>query len=205
MLESFVIKLRNQRVHWFTDNQNVVRIVLHGSGKPMLQSEALSIFAVCVAECIRFEPEWIPWESNEKADYISQLVDHDDWKLNPIIFNELDARWGPHTVDRFADMHNYQLKRFNSRFWNPGSEAMDTFTCDWGGELNWRCPPPYLVPWLIRHAQETEALGTLVVPRWYSTPYWPLLFKRVKLIFVLYQSFIITYRHNMMDNRVFYH
>ena len=146
LLESFAKKLRNQRVHWFTDNQNVVRIVLHVSGKPALQREALAIFAVCVAECIRLEPEWIPRESNEKADYISRLVDHDDWKLNPIIFKELDTRWGPHTVDRFADMHNYQLQRFNSRFWNPGSEAMDTFTCDWGGELNWWCPPPYLVP-----------------------------------------------------------
>ena len=53
---------------------------------------------------------------------------------------------------------------------------MDTFTCDWGGELNWWCPPPYLVPRLIRHAQVTGALGTLVVPQWYSAPYWPLLF-----------------------------
>ena len=70
----------------------------------MLQCEALTIFVVCVAECIRLEPEWIYRESNEKANYISQLVDHDDWKLNSIIFNELNAGWGPHTVDRFADI-----------------------------------------------------------------------------------------------------
>ena len=57
VLESFAKKLRNQRARWFTDNQNVVRIVLHGSGKPALQREALAIFAVCVAECIRLEPK----------------------------------------------------------------------------------------------------------------------------------------------------
>ena len=71
VLESFAKKLHNQRVHWFTDNQNVVRIVLHESRKPLLQVEALAIFAACVNECIRLEPEWIPREENEKADYLS--------------------------------------------------------------------------------------------------------------------------------------
>jgi len=37
VLMSFESQLQNERVHWFTDNQNVVRIVLHGSKKPILQ------------------------------------------------------------------------------------------------------------------------------------------------------------------------
>jgi len=154
----------------------VVWIVLHGSRKPLLQIKALAIFATCVNECISLEPEWIPRKENEKVDYISWLVDHDDWKLNPLIFRELDARRGPHTVDRFADVHNHQLTRFNLHYWNPGLEAVDAFTCNWGGEINWWCPPPYLVPHLIGHARETRAVGTLVVPQWCSAPYWPLLF-----------------------------
>lgn len=176
VLESFAKQLRNQRVRWFTDNQNVVRIVLHGSRKPVLQIKALAIFATCVSECIRLEPEWNPRKENKKADYISLLVDHDDWKLNPLIFMELDAKWGPHTVDQFADAQNHQLARLNSRYWNPGSEAVDAFTCDWSGEINWWCPPPYLVPRLLGHAWETRAVGTLVVPQWCSALYWPLLF-----------------------------
>ena len=48
VLESFQIKLKNERVCWFTDNQNVVRIVQHGSSKPALQVEALGIFSLCV-------------------------------------------------------------------------------------------------------------------------------------------------------------
>ena len=200
VLESFATKLSSQRVRWFTDNQNVVRILLYGSKKPLLQVEALAIFAVCVNDCIRIEPEWIPREENEKADYISRLVDHDDWKINPVIFEELDRKWGPHTVDRFADMHNCQIDRFNSRYWNPGSEAVDAFTCDWSGENNWWCPPPFLIPRLLRHAQGTQAVGTLVAPQWYSAPYWPLLFpdgshpaEFVKEIMVLptYESLIL--------------
>ena len=61
-------------------------------------------------------------------DYISWLVDHDDWKLDPMIFGELDRKWGPHTVDRFADIHNCQIDRFNSCYWSPGEEAVDAFT-----------------------------------------------------------------------------
>ena len=106
VLESFEQKLQNERVRWFTDNQNVVRIVLHGSKKPALQQEALAIFDTSVKGRIRLEPEWIPREGNQIADYISRIVDHDDWMLNPMVFSELDALWGPHTVDRFADEYN---------------------------------------------------------------------------------------------------
>jgi len=37
VLESFESKLQNERIRWFTNNQNVVRIVLNGSKKPALQ------------------------------------------------------------------------------------------------------------------------------------------------------------------------
>jgi len=57
VLESFVHNLQNKRVRWSTDNQNVVRIVLHGSRKPALQQEALTIFDTSVKGRIRLEPE----------------------------------------------------------------------------------------------------------------------------------------------------
>ena len=92
-------KFAKNRVRWFTDNQNVARIVLYGSRKPVLQKEALAIFTTCVNHHIRLELEWIPREENEFANYLSKLVDYDDWMLNPKVFRELDSRWGPHTID----------------------------------------------------------------------------------------------------------
>lgn len=92
--------MKHERIRWFTDNQNVVRIVQYGSSKPLLQAEALGIFSTCVQHNIRLEPEWIPREKNELADYYSQIVDCDDWMLNPLIFAWLDTIWGPHMVDR---------------------------------------------------------------------------------------------------------
>ena len=78
VLESFKNMLSNERIRWFTDNQNVERIVLHGSKKPELQSEALGIFSMCVQNKIRIEPSWIPREQNEQANYLSGIVDYDD-------------------------------------------------------------------------------------------------------------------------------
>ena len=126
VLQSLTIKLCNQRIRWFTDNQNVVRILSVGSKNPLLQQEVIAIFNNSITNQVRIEPEWIPREANQQADFISRIVDSDDWSLHPDLFAKLDAKWGPHTVDRFASYFNTQLPRFNSRFWNPGSEAVDT-------------------------------------------------------------------------------
>ena len=59
ILESLVPKLQNERVRWFTDNQNVARILAVGSKNPSLQTEVLAIFATAMSNQIRIEAEWI--------------------------------------------------------------------------------------------------------------------------------------------------
>ena len=174
VLDSLVVKLKNCTVRWFTDNQNVARILQVGSKTPLLQKEALHVFSLSVAHNVSIEPEWIPRSENQVADFISHLQDLDDWQLNPSVFYSLQVRWGPCTIDRFASYYNTQLPRFNSRYYNPGSEAVDAFTCDWGSEMNWWCPPIYLIPRILRHAQNCQCRGILVVPHWPSAPFWPL-------------------------------
>ena len=83
--------------------------------------------------------------------------------------------WGPHSIDRFADEHNLQLPRFDSKFWNPKCEATDAFVRSWDYDNNWLCPPFYLIPRVIRHMQLCRAKGSLVVPLWRSAPFWPLI------------------------------
>ena len=175
VLSSIACKLHNTRVRWFTDNQNVVHIIQVGSRKEQLQALALEIFQLAVQHNIHLEPEWIPRELNQQADYLSRIIDYDDWRLNPKVFAVLDSLWGPHTVDRFADSTNTQLQRFNSRYWSPGTEAVDAFTVNWAGENNWLCPPVSLIPRVLRHAQNCNANCTIVMPAWPSAPFWPLL------------------------------
>ena len=84
---------------------------------------------------------------------------------------------GAHTVDRFANCYNTQLPHFNSRFWNPGAEAVDAFTCDWGKDNNWFCPQVYLIPRIIMHGRQYCAVGTLLAPEWPLAPFWLILYR----------------------------
>jgi len=73
---------------------------------------------------IQIDAQCIPRDANVRADLLSRFVDKDDCSLNCEIFAQLDSRWGPHLVDRFASHNNAQLSRFNSRFLSPGGCAV---------------------------------------------------------------------------------
>ena len=92
------------------------------------------MFSLIISNHIHLEPEWIPREFNQRADYLSRIIDYDDWILNPDVFARIQQWWGLHSVDQFASCNNAQLPRFNSRHWSPGTEAIDTFTTHWAGE-----------------------------------------------------------------------
>ncbi|CAC5391543.1 unnamed protein product [Mytilus coruscus] len=135
-LISFKNRLRNKCVKWHTDNNNCVSIVQKGSAKVHLQEIAINIFKLCSELNITLDVVWIPRSKNTKADYISKMIDIEDWGTNKEFFKLVDDMWGPHTVDRFASNLNKQLPIFNSKFWNPGVEAVDAFTQNWKNEVN---------------------------------------------------------------------
>ena len=103
-------KVKNERSQWFSDNQNVVTIIATGSKQPNLQALAINTFSSCLSHHIKFEPEQILRGENEQAD---QIIDYDDWMLDPVVSAKLDNEWGSHSIDRFADVHNRQLEHFN--------------------------------------------------------------------------------------------
>ncbi|CAC5418723.1 unnamed protein product [Mytilus coruscus] len=86
ILLSMVDILKDKRIKWFSDNQNVVSIVAKGSMKPELQDIALCIFENCLTHHISTDAEWVPRTFNEKADYISLIIDYDDWGVGEQLF-----------------------------------------------------------------------------------------------------------------------
>ncbi|CAH3157409.1 unnamed protein product [Pocillopora meandrina] len=86
---------------------------------------AMDIFNLCLVNSIILEAQWIPRSLNERADFLSRFVDKDDWSVNPSVFRVIDAKWGPHTIDRFASHYNAQVPRFNSKFSSPGCSGVD--------------------------------------------------------------------------------
>ena len=119
--------------------------------------------------------KWIPRDSNHQADSLSRLIDFDDYSIDDDVFHTLDCKWGPHTVDRFACSYNAELSRFNSRFYQPGAEAVDAFAQNWEGENNSVYPPVSQISRVITHMRACKAVGTLVTPLWKASYFWLLL------------------------------
>ena len=80
-LQSFAILLEGSHVSWYTDSQAAAKVVEVGSMKFDLHSIARSIFNICIQSGIHLEVQWIPLSLNQQADYISRLIDIDDWHI----------------------------------------------------------------------------------------------------------------------------
>jgi len=85
-LQSFASVLEGSHVKWFTDRQVATKIVEVGSVKLGLHKMA-GIFEICIRSGIHLEVQWILRTSNQQADYISRLIDADDWQITEEFFS----------------------------------------------------------------------------------------------------------------------
>ena len=106
-----------------TDSQSAFWILLKGrSHKQPLHELARDIFFHLLDMGITWKVEWIPRGLNQHADYLSKIIDKNDWMVSLHLFYMLEQRWGPHTMDRMASSTNAMLPRHNSKF-GHGSRA----------------------------------------------------------------------------------
>jgi hypothetical protein len=175
-IQAFEPLLTGCKVKLFTDSQVAMKIAQVGSMKLEYHELAISIFSTCFRANIQLDLQWIPRTLNEQAEYVSKLNDFDDWEVVPGIFEQIDAQFGPHTLDCFANSKNAKVSRYFSRFWNPGTTVVDAFYQDWSNEIAWVVPPISIVPRVLWFMFENK--GTLVTPYWQSAAYWPLLVKQ---------------------------
>ena len=162
VIQSNLDIFKDSSVKVFSDNKNVKSVLLNGSRKTDIQGSVLALHDVCEKENITLSPEWIPREGNELADYLSRCQDCDSWQISIKVFNKLISILGPYTIDRFASHLNSKCKRFNSRWWVPGTEAIE----------NWLVPPPRLVAMRIDKMIAERANGTLIITMWKSSAFW---------------------------------
>ena len=160
----FVLKvfrpfLSSSREKWFTDNQMAARIVQVGSMHFEMHLLASDIFSFCYNHGINLEIDWVPRSLNDKADYLSKIVDYDYWEIVPKIFQLLDSRWGPHIVHCFATFYNFKVPRFFSGLWNPGSSGVDAFFQTWQGENCWVVPPVVLLSKVLKFMSHSRVQG----------------------------------------------
>ena len=90
VIESYAPLLAHSKVELFSDNQGAGTIVDKGSPGVIINQLAIDIFVLVLHNDITLCPQWIPRSENERADFISKFLDENDWKINPMIFDQLN-------------------------------------------------------------------------------------------------------------------
>jgi hypothetical protein len=84
-----------------------------------MMTELRRLWCLLDTNNIHIKPMYICSTANTWANKLSRHLDSDDWQLDPSVFLELDAQFGPHTIDRFASGLSTLLPRYNANSLNP--------------------------------------------------------------------------------------
>ena len=162
-------RVRRRLVQLRTDNTATVAYIRHQGG-PL---RTLSVLAEALWKWLLRRGCWIQVSHlagilNVAADAASRwLDDRSEWRLSRQAFQQVQDRFGPHSIDLFASRRNTMLPRFFSRYLDPSAAAHDAFRQDWAVERNAYAHPPYiLIPRILEKVRRDKATITLVAPLW---------------------------------------
>jgi len=166
-IRAFESELAGKTILLKTDNRVAMAYINRMTGR----IQALADIARELIELVqkigaKVQATYIGTKENREADELSRWKDTHDWTVKEEVSNMLQKRFGPHTIDRFADRHNTKTKRFNSWRREQGSEGVDAFSMSWKGENNWVVPPIPLLPRVAQKLESKGATATVVTPKW---------------------------------------
>ena len=168
----------NTLIYWVSDSTNLVTFLTKGSKKAEIQKTVIEIFRLAKNLNCRIQPIHLLREDPriQVADAGSKAADTDDWSIDTTSYRWLETKFGPFTIDLFADEANKKCQRFYSDFLCPTSIGVDAFCHSWDCENSWICPPISKVTHVFHRLKKVKGRGVLVVPNWHAANYWPLLF-----------------------------
>jgi hypothetical protein len=167
-LLTFQNQFQDKIVKVMTDNVTTKAYITHQGG-PVLHFNlvAKAIWHLVSKRKITLMCHHVKGIENVEADVLSWIVDSPNWGLHRAIFLQVDRLFGTHTIDRFADMANSQLKRYNSRYADPKSEGVDCLSQNnWSQEMNFCCPPFRLIQSVLDCVVQQSADATIIAPIW---------------------------------------
>lgn len=178
-VESFLTELRGKVVRLYEDNTGVVSFLTRYSTRsPQIMRDLRKLLYILDSNDISLQAEYIRSADNVYADRLSRWWDSGDWELTEWLFQEYEARFGPHTLDGFATGNNCKVRRYWSAARDPGCLGVDALSQDgWAAENLWLNPPWNLIMECLRKLAATGGSATVVVPAWPSAPWWPLLMR----------------------------
>ena len=98
-LKSFLPMLKHSYVKWYSDSQAACTVARVGGMRKDLHEIALRVYQLRLEKRKRneFEIDLIPRTDLQRADFLSRLIDIDDWQITRQCFNTLEDPLGmPH-------------------------------------------------------------------------------------------------------------
>ena len=142
-----------------------------------LTKETRGLLEFCLDKGISLETFYVPSAENIKADEASRFFRGScEWSLNPSVFEELCLIWGKPEIDLFASPTNKKCDKFVSFYFHSDAFHQDAFSMNWTNTNIYLFPPFSCVSrCLTKLRQEKPSRCILLVPRWPTQPWWPLL------------------------------
>ena len=172
-VRTFAQQLKNKSLQILTDNISATAYINYQGGPSTeLTQLAIAIWQDCIENNTSVTAKFLAGRENIHADFLSREISHHDWMLNPRLYQYLDKKWGPHTIDRCASLLTRQTTMYNSLFFDPETTGVDCLAQqDWHIHNNFVNPPFRIIPKILNIIQQQGATATLVAPRWPSKPW----------------------------------
>ena len=174
-LKAFCRDMHNKHVKLSVDNTTAVAYINHmgGSKSHACNELAKLIWDWCIHKNIWVSVVHLPGVQNTIADRQSRHFEEEtEWMLNRDVFQHLQSRFNL-TIDLFASRLNAQLPRYISWKPDPGAEAVDALSLDWG-EFNFYAFPPFcIIGKCLQKIVQDKAEGLLIVPKWPTQAWFP--------------------------------
>ena len=178
-LKCFEKKVSGKHVRLMLDNTNAISWI-NKMGTSRSESGNQLTFAVwewCRERGIWLSAAHIPGVLNTEADEESRKINTDtEWKLDSQVLQSAlkELECFP-TVDLFASRLNTQFERYVSFRPDPEAFAVDAFSISWQSLQFYAFPPFSVIARVLQKARRDKARGVIVVPRWPTQVWWPVL------------------------------
>jgi hypothetical protein len=153
-IESFLPQVAARNVLMREDNHAVFHILAGLTSRThVMMDELRRLWCLLDTNNINIIAHNIMSTANVWADKLSRHLESDDWRLDPVLFAELDMIFGHHSIDRFDSALNILLARYNAGWKDPTCEAVDALHLpdnEWRRESNWCNPLCPLLPNLVQ-------------------------------------------------------
>ena len=175
-LRTFVRNKMGISVLLLLDNVTAIAFInrMGGSHSVRLSDLAVEIWNWCICRNITIHAEHLPGLENVRADWESRhLTDSSDWMLDRDVFQQLESREGPFSIDLFASRTNAQLPLYCSWRADPGALAVDAFSISWKDHNPYLFPPFVLIPRCLSKLEAEKTTAWIIAPVWPNQIWFP--------------------------------